>query len=245
LQYVGYILWRGLAEEQAVHNIALFEDRVTWAVSDSGYCLLYLVPSRTEEVAVGKRQVNWVLYENVADMALPGVLTDAHGVVHPTSLPPGVASAAQVAYIHHRARQHFPGYVADVVCATPSPFIQAVFDLSIPHYRRGRLCLIGDASTLCRPHAASGAVKALSNALALADTLTTPGVLDDVLRTWDAAQSAEGQRLVTLGQVMGRAFVQDVPAWKQMDAAAMEQWWAALMHGQHWYVTEDATDQQV
>ena len=244
LQYVGYILWRGLAEEQAVANIPLFEDRVTWAVSATGYCLLYLVPSRAEEVAVGKRQVNWVLYENVADTALPGVLTDAHGVVHPTSLPPGVASAAQVAYIHHRARQHFPGYVADAVCATPSPFIQAVFDLSIPHYRRGRLCLIGDASTLCRPHAASGAVKALTNAMTLADALTTPGALDDALRAWDAAQSAEGRRLVTLGQVMGRAFVQDVPAWQQMDAAAMEHWWTALMRGQHWYVTEDARDQQ-
>ena len=244
LQYVGYILWRGLAEEQAVANIPLFEDRVTWAVSDTGYCLLYLVPSRAEEVAVGKRQVSWVLYENVADTALPGVLTDAHGVVHPTSLPPGVASATQVAYIHHRARQHFPGYVADAVCATPTPFIQAVFDLSIPHYRRGRLCLIGDASTLCRPHAASGAVKALTNAMTLAEALTTPGTLDDALRAWDAAQSAEGRRLVTLGQVMGRAFVQDSPAWQQMDAAAMEQWWTALMRGQHWYVTEDARDQK-
>jgi 2-polyprenyl-6-methoxyphenol hydroxylase-like FAD-dependent oxidoreductase len=48
LQYVGYILWRGLAEEQAVASIALLEDRVTWAVSETGYCLLYLVPSRAE-----------------------------------------------------------------------------------------------------------------------------------------------------------------------------------------------------
>jgi len=197
LQYVGYILWRGLAEEQAVANVALFEDRVTWAVSETGYCLLYLVPSRTEEVAVGKRQVNWVLYENVAATALPGVLTDAQGVVHPTSLPPGVAAAAQVAYIHHRARQHFPGYVADAVCATPHPFIQAVFDLSLPYYHRGRLCLMGDASTLCRPHAASGAVKALNDALALADALTTASTLEDALGAWDTAQSAEGRRLGT------------------------------------------------
>ena len=175
---------------------------------------------------------------------LPGVLTDAHGVVHPTSLPPGAASAAQVAYIHHRARQQFPGYIADAVCATTTPFIQAVFDLSIPHYHRGRLCLMGDAATLCRPHAASGAVKALTNALALAEALSRPGVLDDALCAWDAAQSAEGRRLVTLGQVMGRAFVQDVPAWQQMDAAAIEHWWTALMREQHWYVTEDATDQQ-
>jgi 2-polyprenyl-6-methoxyphenol hydroxylase-like FAD-dependent oxidoreductase len=87
-------------------------------------------------------------------------------------------------------------------------------------------------------------VKALTDVLALADALTTTSALDDALRAWDAAQSAEGRRLVTLGQVMGRAFVQDVPAWQRMDAAAMEQWWTALMRGQHWYVTEDATDQE-
>lgn len=86
-------------------------------------------------------------------------------------------------------------------------------------------------------------MKALSNALALADVATAPGDLDDALRAWDVAQSAEGRRLVTLGQVMGRAFVQDVPAWHQMDAAAMEHWWQALMRGQHWYVTEDARGQ--
>jgi len=244
LQYAGYVLWRGLADEQAVAaSIPLLEERVTWAVSDAGYCLLYLVPSRGEEVAVGKRQVNWVLYENVRDTALPGLLTDAHGVVHPMSLPPGEASAAQVSYIRQKARQRFPGYVADAVWATSAPFIQAVFDLSIVSCRRGRLCLIGDASAVCRPHAASGAVKALSNALALADVVTSPGDLDDALRAWDVAQSAEARRLVTLGQVMGRAFVQDVPAWHQMDAVAMEHWWQALMRGQHWYVTEDARGQ--
>jgi arylsulfatase len=53
LQYVGYILWRGLAEEQAVANSPLLEDRVTWAVSATGYCLLYLVPSRTGLLKMG------------------------------------------------------------------------------------------------------------------------------------------------------------------------------------------------
>jgi 2-polyprenyl-6-methoxyphenol hydroxylase-like FAD-dependent oxidoreductase len=87
-------------------------------------------------------------------------------------------------------------------------------------------------------------VKALTDAMALADAFTTLGTLDDALHVWDAAQSAEGRRLVTLGQVMGRAFVQNIPAWQQMDAVAMEHWWTALMRGQHWYVTEDARDQE-
>ena len=240
LQYAGYVLWRGLADESSVSDIGRFEDRITWAVSESGYCLLYIVPSPVEDVGVGKRQVNWVLYENVADTALPGVLTDARGVVHPTSLPPGAASAEQVAHIRERARDQFPRYVAEVVCATRTPFIQAVFDMSVPSYHRERICLVGDASAVCRPHAASGAVKALTNALALSDALGAHGSLDDALEAWDQAQSAEGRRLVTLGQVMGQAFVQEPPAWPKMDGAAVAEWWSALMHDQHWYVTEDA-----
>ncbi len=82
LQYVGYILWRGLAEEASISQIERFENRVTWAVSPSGYCLLYIVPSRAEALSPGSRQVNWVMYENVTDSALPGVLTDAQGYYH-------------------------------------------------------------------------------------------------------------------------------------------------------------------
>src|SRR5262249_14017555 len=108
MQYAGYIVWRGLADEGSIPYVERFADRVTWAVSESGYCLLYIVPSRAEETRAGQRQVNWVLYENVAGVALPGVLTDARGVVHPTSLPPGRASAAQVAYVHGHARRLFP-----------------------------------------------------------------------------------------------------------------------------------------
>src|SRR5262249_40387781 len=132
LQYAGYVVWRGLADEPNVPHAIRLEDRVTWALGRTGYCLLYIVPSRAEEVRAGRRQVNWVFYENVADTALPGVLTDARGIVHPTSLPPGAASAAQVAYIQDKARSQLPGYVADAVCATTTPFIQAVFDMLVP-----------------------------------------------------------------------------------------------------------------
>ena len=241
-RYAGYVVWRGLADERSLPRVERFEDRITWAVSEAGYCLLYLVPNRAEDVSPGRRQVNWVLYDNVADAVLPGVLTDARGIVHPASLPPGAASAEQVAHVQDRARRQYPAYVADVVCATSSPFIQAVFDMRVPRYRQGRVCLVGDASTVCRPHAASGAVKALTNALALLDALGRPGAVDEALDGWDAAQSAEGHRLVTLGQVMGKAFVQEPPAWPTMDGAAVEQWWSTLMRDQHWYVTEDAMD---
>lgn len=87
-------------------------------------------------------------------------------------------------------------------------------------------------------------MKALTNAIALADAFSMHGSIDDALRAWDAEQSAEGNRLVTLGQVMGRTFVQAVPEWKKMDEATMQQWWTALMNGQPWYVTNDALGQR-
>ena len=86
-------------------------------------------------------------------------------------------------------------------------------------------------------------MKALTNALALSDALGAHGSLDDALEAWDQAQSAEGRRLVTLGQIMGKAFVQEPPAWETMDGAAVADWWSALMRDQHWYVTEDVSRQ--
>src|SRR5262245_48278692 len=56
LQYAGYVLWRGLADESSVSEIDRFEDRITWAVSETGYCLFYIVPRLAEDVGIGKRK---------------------------------------------------------------------------------------------------------------------------------------------------------------------------------------------
>ena len=244
LHYAGYIAWRGLIEEKLVPHIEVFEGRLTFAVYEKGHCVLYIVPGRQEEIQVGKRRLNWVLYENVADEDLPTMLTDIQGFVHKTSLPPGEVPDAKVAYVHNLARQHLPGYARKVICATTQPFIQAIFEVGIPYYRKGRICLIGDASVITRPHTASGVVKAITNAITLADSLTTHNSLDTALSRWDSEQSVAGNKLVTLGQTLGTALVQKVPDWKKMSEKDMEQWWTVVMSGKYWYATDEGREQR-
>jgi 2,6-dihydroxypyridine 3-monooxygenase len=156
IEYAGYILWRGLIDETLVPDIEPFEGVMATPVYDGGHVVLYIVPGHNGELEKGKRRLNWAMYENVADADLPGVLTDSKGVVHRSSLPPGTASDAQVSYIHNLARTHLHGAAADAICATSRPFIQTIYEMSVPYYHKGRICLIGDASTLPRPHTGAG-----------------------------------------------------------------------------------------
>lgn len=239
-EYAGYILWRGLIDENLVPDMQPFEGGLITPVYEGGHAVCYIVPGPNGELEPGERRLNWATYENVADKDLPGVLTDANGVVHRISLPPGAASESQVAYVHNLARTHFPGFAADAICVTTEPFIQAINDMRVPYYHSGRICLIGDASTLARPHTGAGSVKAMTDAIALSSALTTNDSVDDALQAWDNAQSVAGNNLVNLGRSLGEAMVTDVPDWKTMNTASMEQWFATVMSGQKWYAVDEA-----
>ena len=83
--------------------------------------------------------------------------------------------------------------VAQVVCATDNPFVQSINEARVPAYHRGRICLIGDASTLVRPHTAAGSVKAMTDALALSNALSAWGPLDAALKAWGSERCAAGR----------------------------------------------------
>ena len=67
------------------------------------------------------------------------------------------------------ARARLPGVIADVVTAVERPFLQVVFDVEVPRMAFGRVCLVGDAAWVVRPHAAAGTAKAAADGWALAD----------------------------------------------------------------------------
>lgn len=245
LQYAGYVAWRGLIEEHLVPHPQRFEDCVTQAVHEQGHCIVVFVPGRQGERTMGKRQLNWVWYSIVPEEELPTVLTDRAGTVHPSSLPPGAVPAAQTAALHARARELLPGYCADVIAATADPFLQVIYDLHIPSYHRGRICLLGDASSLARPHTAAGGVKAMTQAIALADGLTRYESVEAALQAWDAAENRAGGELVQTARTLGQALVLETPDWPRMDRTTIEQWWTAVMSGQRWYLVDEAKKGQV
>jgi 2-polyprenyl-6-methoxyphenol hydroxylase-like FAD-dependent oxidoreductase len=234
-QYVGYVIWRGLIPESMVTDIAPFEGVRVFAMYEGGHAVFYLVPGRDGELKVGSRRLNWGIYDKVTDKDLRSILTDAEGTVHRGSLPPGAASEAQVAYVQDLARSYFPSFVAQVVRATDKPFVQAIYEAHVPAYHRGRICLIGDASTLARPHTGAGSVKAMTDALALSKALATQVSVEAALQMWDDQQCAAGNELVSLGQALGEALVTRVPDWSAMNPATMESWYADVIAGKNWY----------
>jgi 2-polyprenyl-6-methoxyphenol hydroxylase-like FAD-dependent oxidoreductase len=243
-QYVGYIIWRGLIPESMVADIASFEGVRVFAVYEGGHAVFYLVPGRNGELGVGSRRLNWGIYDKVTDEDLQSILTDAEGAVHRGSLPPGAASEAQAAYIHGLARTHFPSFVEQVVRATDRPFVQSIYEAHVPAYHRGRICLIGDASTLARPHTGAGSVKAMTDALALSKALATQESVEAALQRWDDEQCIAGNQLVSLGQALGEALVTRVPDWSAMNPATMESWYAGVIAGKNWYQINEIPKQR-
>jgi 2-polyprenyl-6-methoxyphenol hydroxylase-like FAD-dependent oxidoreductase len=233
IEYAGYILWRGLIDEP-------FEGVLATPVYGGSHVVFYIVSGHNGELEKWKRRLYWAMHENVADAGLPGVLTDSKGIVHRSSLPPGTASEAQISYIHNLARTNLYGAAAAAICATPRLFIQTIYEMNVPYYCKGPICLIGGASTLSRPHNGAGSVKAMTDAIALSEAIETQDSLDAALEAWDSAQSVTGNQLVALGRSLGEALVTHVPDWKSMNADSMKQWFATVMSGQRWYGVDEA-----
>ena len=74
--------------------------------------------------------------------------------------------------------------LAALVAATSDPFIQTIVDVVVPQTVFGRVCLLGDAAFVVRPHTAGAAAKAARDATVLA------AALKDALRNVDAGLSS-------------------------------------------------------
>ena len=67
-----------------------------------------------------------------------------------------------------------------LVGQTNEPFIQTIYDLSVPRMAFGRICILGDAAFVPRPHTAAGVSKAATNAVALANCIANSSKVDVV-----------------------------------------------------------------
>lgn len=97
-----------------------------------------------------------------------------------------------------------PDVFQELLESTEQPFIQTIYDLSTPRMVFGRICLLGDAAFVPRPHTAASTSKAAANALELAAYVGASG--DDVatsLQRWEAQQLRLGNHLKVLGQRLG------------------------------------------
>jgi 2-polyprenyl-6-methoxyphenol hydroxylase-like FAD-dependent oxidoreductase len=171
-EYAGYVAWRGtLDEAQAPDGLAgFFDDRFTFCDGRSGgHILCYLIPGDGAAAERGRRRLNWVWYVHVPEgKALDEVLSDRDGECHAGSVPAGRVPERLVARVQEAAARELHPRFAELVAATPDPFVQVILDLAAPRMLFGRACLLGDAAFVVRPHTAGAAAKVAADARALA-----------------------------------------------------------------------------
>jgi 2,6-dihydroxypyridine 3-monooxygenase len=166
---------------------------------------VYPIPGPNDSVAAGERLINFVWYRNyLAGSDLDDLLTDRFGQRRETSLPPGAMSDHHVAELHAVASSRLPEPIARVVCSTAQPFLQVIYDIGVARMAFGRMCLIGDAAFLVRPHAAAGTAKAAADAWALADAMARHDDVVAALADWEQGQLALGRQLLERTRRIGR-----------------------------------------
>jgi len=200
--YAGYVGWRGTLPEAALPDRAREElrDVLTYHVGDRMHVLSYEIPAAE---GVG-RSMNWVWYRNVPEgAALHALLTDRAGVTHDLSLPAGAVRDEHVDELRDAAGELPPAF-ADLIRATPEPFVQVIVDVEVPAMVRGRVCLVGDAAFALRPHIAAGTAKAAADARALAEAIrAAAGDVPSALQAWEPGQLALGRATIARTRAVG------------------------------------------
>jgi 2,6-dihydroxypyridine 3-monooxygenase len=205
--YAGYVAWRGMLPEASldVPTRAALADAITYHVYANSHVLAYPIPGPDGSVALGERLMNFVWYRNyLAGGDLDDVLTDETGQRREISVPPGAVAARHVSEMRAVARARLPGPIARVVESVERPFIQVIYDIEVPRMAFGRICLLGDAAFLVRPHAAAGTAKAAADAWALAEAIARERDVPAALARWETEQVALGAQLLERTRRIGR-----------------------------------------
>lgn len=205
----GYVAWRGLVDESdaPADLIERFEGTFPFYEGERGLMLGYLIPGPDGETREGARRLNWVWYDDVDDGRIREPLTDARGEEHEFSVPPGALRDEVERGLRTAADERLPRLFSESVRATDDPFVQTIYDLSVPRMAFDRVCLLGDAAFVARPHTAAGTAKAAADAIELGEALEEGGDLVGALADWEADRLEAGRELVDQGVRMGTGYM--------------------------------------
>ncbi len=239
MDYRGYVCWRGVVPEDRVNDAdSLRSDFVRLGTKGLPGSFLYPVPGQDGRTGPGERLINWGCYLPVQAADLADFLVARDGRHHDGAIPPGEMEAAQEGRLKAIARESLPPLYADIVQASEGTFAQAIYSLVVPAYRRGRICLTGDAGALAPPFTGSGIFKAATNAITLRTALDAHDDIDAALGAWDARETAAARELVALGAQYENAFIANHPDLTHMNSAEAGEWWASVVHHPPWFTFE-------
>jgi 2-polyprenyl-6-methoxyphenol hydroxylase-like FAD-dependent oxidoreductase len=206
--YAGYVAWRGTLDEADAPPdlVRFFDDAFTFCEARSaGHILVYFIPGDGADTTTGKRRLNWVWYVGVGKADLPRILVDRDGHQHHGSLPFGGTPDSAISGLRDLARREVHPMLAALVAATPQPFLQTIVDVVPTRTVFGRVCLLGDAAFVVRPHTAGATAKAARDAATLARALKRAGRnVDAGLSGFEEMQIEFDRGLVVYGVALGR-----------------------------------------
>ncbi len=205
-EYAGYVAWRGLVpEHQLGEKAAPLVDAITYYVYANSHILVYPVPGMDGSVRPNDRLINFVWYRNyLPGSELTDLMTGCDGKLYEVSLPPGAPRPEHIEEMRATAAARLPERIASVVLAVEAPFVQAILDVEVPRMAFGRVCLVGDAAFVVRPHAAAGTAKAAADAWELARALEEEPDIESALRAWEPGQVDLGRTLLARTRRIGR-----------------------------------------
>jgi len=197
--YAGYVAWRGMVRESTLPASVCqrLSDAITYFVYPHSHILVYPIPDHDGRVTNGDRLINFVWYCNYEPgQELTKLLTDKNGLLREVSVPLGLVSESNIASMKAMARANLPTILSDIVQATAEPFVQVIYDVEIDEMAFGRICLLGDAAMVVRPHAAAGTAKAAADGWALAEALEKHDSVSLALEAYQNSQLALAKNLL-------------------------------------------------
>ncbi|HWI15377.1 MAG TPA: FAD binding domain-containing protein [Burkholderiales bacterium] len=206
-RYVGYLGWRGLADESAlspkVHD-ALFP-LFAFCLPEREQMLGYPVAGHSGSTRPGERCYNFVWYRPADEMTtLRELCTDGAGLCHGSSIPPPLIRAAVRESMLRAADETLSPQFVEVVRRARQPFFQPIYDVESSHMAFGRVALMGDAAFVARPHCGMGVTKGAGDAMALAGWLrAASNEVVSALRAYESERLRFGASVVAHGRELG------------------------------------------
>lgn len=238
-RYANYIAWRGIVPFEKLKDINIFQESVPIFLNPKGHLLFYPIFENS------KKLLNWVFFEKCDDHRSRQLLIDKTGHAHKSSLFPGQLSEGNKQLLYDYALQTLPKKAIEVIYSTENPFLHRVYDVFMPNCRLNRLISLGDAATILAPNTASGATKALQDALNLGHLLSDPNfTLDQALDQWNQQQVTASKVLHRFSDALSNGLILNPPNWQTMTAETMDAWWKNIIKDDKWYATNVTKSQQ-
>ena len=227
-EYQGYFIWRGTVQESDMGDAARYEETLQRIGFANGHFFSYLLPSESGSSEVGERELNWGMFLPVPKSELAAYLVDRDGVQRELSRPPGSMRDDLEQTLKDKAKKLLPKYYAELVRRSIHTFGQGIVATVPASYRKGRICLAGDAGAVVPPFTTSGVFKGMKNAVELVTAVARGDDLETSLDRWEADQQKAGVGLKKLSSLMEAKLITSVPDFAEMSQDDLTEWWSDI-----------------